>query len=74
MKLETKFEVNAEVFYLLETKLKAGKIHSIDISIRPTTTEIKYAFKISDSIWDLIDESKVFGSKLEFINQLTEVE
>lgn len=74
MKLETKFEVDSEVFYLVKTKLKAGKINSIDISIRKTTTEIKYFFKISDSIWDLIDESKVFGSKSEFINQLTEAE
>lgn len=74
MKLETKFEVDTEVFYLVKTKLKAGKIHSIDISIRPTITEIQYAFKISDSDWDFIDESKVFGSKSKFINQLTEVE
>jgi hypothetical protein len=74
MKLETKFEVDAEVFYLVETKLKKAKIHSIDISIKPTATEIKYAFKTSDSTWDIVDESKVFGSKSEFINQLTEVE
>lgn len=73
MKIETKFNIGQEVFFLTGTKLESDKVHSIKVESNGKTTVDYYFRKEVDGQpeWKIISESMVFASREEFVNQLT---
>ena len=74
MKIETKFNVGDEVLILQETKLVKKVVHSMKIEIeKDGHISIFYWFmekKFEDLFFEICQESKIFATKEEFINQL----
>lgn len=77
MKIETKFNVGDEVFVLVGTKLEKRIVFSLKVDVENDgKIEVKYFFKVQDGEkqndyhFEIIDESKIFASKDEFLNQL----
>ena len=76
MKIETKFKPGDEVFYVEGSKLKKHIIHSLRIELGVEgNIIINYYFKIltfngEDYTYIIKDESLVFASMDEFLNQI----
>lgn len=73
MTIETKFKPGFRAFVLVGSKLEMHVIDSIKIDIKESETKIDYWINLgNDTVFNFksYDESEIFESKEEFLNQL----
>lgn len=72
MKIETKFEVNQEVFYMEYNKIKKEKIWKMSIEINNSNNyTLCYFYRFGNNIDPYcLEDTYIFATKEELINSL----
>lgn len=73
MKAETKFEITAKVWALVDNKAKLAPISEIEIRVRSNKTSINYFLNVgTEERFDckIVSEENCFASREELINSL----
>lgn len=71
MKIETKFNIDDEVFFLSNNKLYKNKILSINIYVKCEKTHIEYWMELSKEITrQYVKEEEVFATKEDLLKSL----
>lgn len=69
MKIETKYDINQEVWAVFEDKVQKGNILRIKIHVSDTKTVVHYEVKFLQSSWTYYD-NQIFATKEELIDNL----
>lgn len=72
MQIETKFNVDEEVFIMFQNKVQKSKIYWIDIRVYSEGISIKYDIRtVPEGYCDgQIPENRIFATKQELLNSL----